>query len=179
MHTKPQRILVLFSALIALLALTTGLTLAKDGPLNLRAPQAPVGAGTSTALSTGFTYQGQLTDGCTPAEGSFDLQFELYDAETDGNLIGTVAQEDVAVAEGLFTVTLDFGPGAFDGQARWLAIGVRPGDETSVYTPLMPRQPLTAAPPWITPGLSASTHRSRSGPMAYPSSATKIGATII
>ena len=36
--------------------------------------------------------------------------------------------------------------GAFDGQARWLSIGVRPGDETGAYTLLALRQPLTAAP---------------------------------
>ena len=138
MHTKPLRLTFLILIVVTLLVLTTGLTLAKGKPLNLLAPQAPVGSG--------FTYQGQLTDGGVPAEGSYDLQFELYDAETDGNLIGTVALEDVSVTDGLFTVSLDFGTGAFDGQARWLAIGVRPGDETGAYTPLTPRQPLAAAP---------------------------------
>ncbi|GIV94152.1 MAG: hypothetical protein WHS83_06470 [Chloroflexus sp.] len=51
----------------------------------------------------------------------------------------------MTVSNGLFTVTLDFGPGAFTGDARWLQIAVRcTGD--SGYTALTPRQPLTAAP---------------------------------
>ncbi len=138
MNTKSHRFTLLIIIVAALLALTAGLTLAKDGPLNLLAPQAPVG--------TGFTYQGQLTDGGSPAAGSFDFQFDLYDVEADGTLLGTVTLEDVAVTDGLFTVTLDFGAGAFDGDARWLAISVRPGSETGDFTALTPRQALTAAP---------------------------------
>ena len=53
---------------------------------------------------------------------------------------------DVAIANGLFTVTLDFGASAFDGNARWLEIAARPGASTGAYTPLTPRQPLNATP---------------------------------
>jgi hypothetical protein len=50
------------------------------------------------------------------------------------------------VSNGLFTIPdLDFGSGAFNGEARWLAIAVQcPGD--SGYTALSPRQALTPAP---------------------------------
>jgi len=30
--------------------------------------------------TSGFTYQGRLTDGGTPANGNYDLQFVLFDA---------------------------------------------------------------------------------------------------
>jgi hypothetical protein len=56
---------------------------------------------------------------------------------------------NVTVAGGRFTVVLNaagqFGARAFDGSARWLAIGVRCPD-SGPYTPLSPRQALTAAP---------------------------------
>ena len=49
------------------------------------------------------------------------------------------------VTNGLFTVTLDFGTAAFQGDARWLQIAVRPTGGGS-YTTLAPRQALTATP---------------------------------
>ncbi|MDQ7029822.1 MAG: hypothetical protein Q9O62_08615 [Ardenticatenia bacterium] len=106
---------------------------------SIQAIAAPVG--------TAFTYQGRLTDGGSPANGAYDFQFKLYDAATGGSQVGsTVTKDDVAVSDGLFTVDLDFGSGAFDGNARWLEIGVRPGGSTGAYTTLSPRQALTATP---------------------------------
>jgi len=52
----------------------------------------------------------------------------------------------VAVSGGLFTVKLNFGSGVLTGDARWLEIGVRPGDSGGAYTPLDPRQELTPSP---------------------------------
>lgn len=101
-------------------------------------PQAPLG--------TGFTYQGYLTDGEGPADGAYDFQFSLYSVEDGGSPLGTLTLGDQAVTGGYFTVLLDFGAGMFDGSARWLAIGVRGGAETGDYTPLDPRQALSAAP---------------------------------
>ncbi|MDQ7029064.1 MAG: tail fiber domain-containing protein [Ardenticatenia bacterium] len=98
-------------------------------------------------LGTAFTYQGRLTDGGSPASGSYDFQFALYDAASGGAQVGsTVTLDDVTVSDGVFTVQLDFGSIAFDGNARWLEIGVRPGNSTNSYTTLTPRQALTAVP---------------------------------
>ena len=36
------------------------------------------------AQGTAFTYQGQLKEGASPANGSYDLQFSLYDDLTKG-----------------------------------------------------------------------------------------------
>ena len=81
-------------------------------------------------VGSAFTYQGRLTDGGAPASGVYDLEFQLFDASAGGSQIGsTQLKDDVSVAEGFFTVTLDFGAAAFAGNARWLSIGVRPGVE--------------------------------------------------
>ncbi|MGC1378937.1 MAG: hypothetical protein WA821_22095, partial [Anaerolineales bacterium] len=99
-----------------------------------------------SALGTGFTYQGKLTDGGAPANGAYDLEFKLYDDLNTGSQVGSaVTLDDVTVANGLFTVQLDFGD-VFDGAALYLEIGVRPGGSVSAYTTLTPRQPLSATP---------------------------------
>lgn len=97
-------------------------------------------------LGTGFTYQGRLTDGGAPANGTCDFEFKLYDDPTGGAQIGpTLTKDEVTVSDGLFTVMLDFGA-IFDGTALYLEIAVRPGSDTGAYTTLTPRQPLTTAP---------------------------------
>jgi hypothetical protein len=98
------------------------------------------------AQTTAFTYQGRLTDGGTPANGTYDLQFTLYNASSAA--IGSpLAREDVTVTNGVFTVQLDFGASVFtNGQASTLEIGVRPGAATGAFTILSPRQPITATP---------------------------------
>jgi hypothetical protein len=100
----------------------------------------------ATALGTGFTYQGQLQTGGTPVSGNCDMAFRLYDADSAGVQVGGAITTTVAVAGGLFTVPLDFGAGVFTGAARWLAISVRCPAGSGSFTPLTPRQSLTAAP---------------------------------
>jgi hypothetical protein len=46
------------------------------------------------------------------------------------------------VANGLFTVTLDFGSGVFISSDRWLEISVRTNG-VGAFTTLTPRQPIT------------------------------------
>lgn len=105
--------------------------------------------GTATALAQGgttFTYQGQLLDGGSPANSSFDFEFKLFNSASGGGQVGsTITQQDVVVNGGVFTTQLDFGS-ILDGTALWLDIGVRPGASTGSFTTLSPRQPLTAAP---------------------------------
>ena len=100
-----------------------------------------------TALSTTFTYQGRLTDAGSPANGTYDMRFILYDAESGGAQVGgTVNKEDVIVTNGLFSVELDFGATALNGDARWVEIAVRPGTSAAAHTVLSPRQPVSPAP---------------------------------
>jgi hypothetical protein len=71
------------------------------------------------AAGTAFTYQGRLRDGGTAVTGTYDFEFKLFDAATDGNQVGaTLTLDDVSVANGLFTVLLDFGASAFPGADR-------------------------------------------------------------
>src|SRR5262245_35546890 len=98
-------------------------------------------------LGSAFTHQGRLTDGGSPAAGPYDLRCILYDASAGGTQVGPIVTlEDVAVADGLFTIPLDFGAGAFRGSARWLEIAVRPGTSTGAYTVVGARQELKPAP---------------------------------
>jgi len=100
-------------------------------------------------LGTAFTYQGRLNDGGTPANGNYDFWFKAYDAATGGTQQGvTVTPAALPVSNGLFTVTLDFGPGVFTGGPRWLDIWVHnsANSPNAGWTSLSPRQPLTPAP---------------------------------
>lgn len=98
------------------------------------------------AQTTAFTYQGRLTDNTLPANGSYDFQFKLFDALAAGAQVGgTLSPTNVAVANGIFTVTLDFGAPVFPGANRWLDISVRLAGG-GAFTPLTPRQPITSTP---------------------------------
>src|SRR5438132_5153828 len=79
------------------------------------------------AQGSGFTYQGRLTDGGTAANGNYDLQFGLFDSLSGGAQVGsTQTLNTVAVSNGVFTVSLDFGANALTGANRFLEISARP-----------------------------------------------------
>lgn len=99
------------------------------------------------AQGTAFTFQGRLTDSGAPANGLYDFQFALRDALTAGNAVGTpLTLNPVGVTNGLFSVTLDFGAGVFNGSARWIEIGARTNGSVSAYTVLTPRTPVAPVP---------------------------------
>jgi hypothetical protein len=77
--------------------------------------------------TTAVTYQGQLRDGGTNANGTYTMVFKLYDSLSGGNQIGSPVTTNPTLANGLFAVNLDFGAGAFNGSARWLDITVSNG----------------------------------------------------
>lgn len=105
-------------------------------------------------VSSAFVYHGSLIDDGTAVTGDCDLVFTLWDAASGPGdtqigltLVFDSSTTPIALDGGTFTVSLDFGPGAFNGEARWLQIDVcclspcSPG-----YTMLDPRQQLKAAP---------------------------------
>jgi hypothetical protein len=95
---------------------------------------------------TGFTYQGRLNDNGQPANGIYDFQFRLYDAETGGTQVPVIpVSAGVAVTNGLFTTGMDFGEDVFDGTTYWLEIAVQAHNGGGFVT-LSPRQLITPAP---------------------------------
>jgi hypothetical protein len=95
---------------------------------------------------TAFTYQGRLDYGGVPASGIYDLRFAVNDSLNGGNVRGLLTNSAVAVSNGLFTTTLDFGLGVFNGGPRWLELAVRSNGSAAAFTPLNPRQAITATP---------------------------------
>jgi hypothetical protein len=131
-----------YLVVVGVMVLTFGLggTLVAQGtePPRLDAPQADLG--------TAITHQGQLRKVGGAVNGNCAMLFRLFDAVSGGAQIGSPILETlVPVTNGLFTVDLDFGKNAFNGEARWLEISVKCGSETTLST-LTPRQALTPAP---------------------------------
>ena len=102
-----------------------------------------IGAASSRAQNTVFTYQGRLNLNGTPANGLYDLSFGLYATNSGGSPIGSVLTNvAVPVANGLFTTALQFDT-SFSGASYWLDISVRPNGG-GTFSELSPRQ-------WVTP----------------------------
>jgi len=66
--------------------------------------------GMAAAQSTEFTYQGRLLFGDVPANGSYDFEFALFDADSGGDQLGNAFPlSAVSVNNGVFFVLFDFG----------------------------------------------------------------------
>ena len=98
----------------------------------------------SAQQTTAFTYQGQLHDGGTNANGNYTMIFALYDSASAGNQIGSPVTTTPTLANGLFTVNLDFGNVFTNGSARWLDITVQSG--TNAAETLTPRVQILPSP---------------------------------
>src|SRR5262249_38493291 len=104
--------------------------------------------GTSRAQTAAFTYQGNLIYDGVIANGSYDLQFRLYDQLTGGSLQGspdTVTVSNLSVISAVFTAELNSGASASDSSVRFLEISVRPAGSGS-FTTLWQRQQITSPP---------------------------------
>lgn len=100
----------------------------------------------AASVGTAFTYQGRLLDSGDAANGSYDLQFSLFDEAAAGVQVGpTLTNAAVEVTNGLFAVVLDFGPDAFTTGARWLEVAVQT-DKGGSLTVLKPRQRINSTP---------------------------------
>lgn len=142
------RTIILSVILIVLAALAiSGAALSQEGT-GLPPILAPASA---DALSSGFTYQGQLEKSGQLLNGSCDFQFSLYSALTEGTKLGnTQTIGNVTLKNGRFTIVLnaggEFGSSAFNGDNRWLQVAVRCPAGSGTYVTLNPRQQLTAIP---------------------------------
>jgi hypothetical protein len=108
--------------------------------------------GAVAAQTTALTYQGRLKNGGEPAAGLHDFRFRLFDAAQGGSQLGsTQCLNNAAVADGLFTASVDFGQQFGSPDERYLEIQVREDSGLGCgngagFVTLTPRQPLTAAP---------------------------------
>ncbi|HUA65287.1 MAG TPA: tail fiber domain-containing protein [Alphaproteobacteria bacterium] len=98
------------------------------------------------AQGTVFSYQGQLESKGNPANGTYNLQFTLYNnsAGSGTAVAGPVTDNGILVTNGLFTVELDFG-GVWNSATNWLQIGVETNGATPFAT-LTPLQKVTPIP---------------------------------
>jgi hypothetical protein len=120
------------------IGISVGLVLAVGGAVNGAA-----------ALSSAFTYQGQINKNGAPANGTCDFSFGLYDAALGGSLVGGQISYGVSVSNGLFSVLLDLNPGVniFNGADRWLEIVTRcPAGSGAWSGALTPREQIAATP---------------------------------
>lgn len=107
---------------------------------------------TATAQSTAFTYQGRLKNAGQVAAGPYDFRFTLFNAAVGGVVVAPPqCVENLAVTEGLFTTTIDFGQVFVTTAELFIQIearadtGLNCSDATGLVV-LSPRQPVTAAP---------------------------------
>ncbi len=126
-------------------------------------------------LTTAFTYQGQLNNAGTPANGLYDFHFRLYDSPSAGTQVGpTICVNNLSVTNGGSTPTLYFGA-HLTAHQRFFRFAVRQdtGQDCSVstgFTLLSPRQQLTAEPY----ALWAKTASSLSAPDGAPANAVYV-----
>ena len=143
-----KRTFFLLSVML-MLTLAAGMSLAQG-------PQPPVGQSGSDAaspqasVSSGFTYQGWLTDGSgSPIDDTCSLDFTMWEAENGGSVVGHQLVTGVEVIDGYLAVLLnsgdEFGEDAFTGEARWLKIGVKCSADAD-WSFLSGRQLLSATP---------------------------------
>ena len=120
----------------------------------------------------------------SPATGTYELEFKLFDAASGGIqqpqpaplTVQLTGAQAVAVNNGVFTVQLDFGANAFPGAARYLELGVRHVGEAA-FTTLSPRQQI-AATPYALRSVSATTAVNFSGSLSGDVTGTQ-SATVV
>ncbi len=116
-------------------ALSFGLWLCNCGLQGSQTPTTSVSGSVNTAVANAtasaatpdsISYQGRLSDGGSPASGSYDFQFTLKDAASAGNSVGEAIKQTLTVQNGVFSASLAWGPTVFTGAARWIEVRVRP-----------------------------------------------------
>lgn len=96
-----------------------------------QASEIAVKAQSAVSFGTSFSYQGQLSDNGTAANGNYDFQFQFLGVN-DNVLtpIKLVEVMNVSVVNGLFNTQIDAGPDFFNGEQRLMLVSVRQVGET-------------------------------------------------
>ena len=125
-------------------------------------------------VGTAFTYGGRLLDsanGNSPANGVYELQFQLFNSFINGTAVGQpYAVPPTAVTNGIFSVQVDFGADAFaPDEERWLEIAARKAGTGLPFETFTTRQRLTPVPYALhalsVPGVSGGAGLQLGGPL--------------
>lgn len=82
-----------------------------------------------------------------PSNGMYSMQFQLFDSPTNGNVVSGVLTQQVNVANGLFSVPLDFGANSFHPPSPcYLDVAISTPGSTGGVVHLAPRLTLGMAP---------------------------------
>jgi hypothetical protein len=93
----------------------------------------------NATVSAAISYQGVLTDpGGNRLSGSYDLEFTFWSLSWGGAPLGpAVNRMGQAIANGLYSTSLEVNPDLISGQELWLQIAVR--ESGGSWQPLSPR----------------------------------------
>ncbi len=105
-----------------------------------------VTASTTFAQTTAFTYQGKLTNNGTPATGTYEMRFTLFDMPGGFEFGTPKIISNIVATNGVFTVVIPIGDWSFDQSDRYMEIAVRPQGNVNPFTVLAPLQQITNSP---------------------------------
>jgi hypothetical protein len=95
--------------------------------------------------ATSILYQGRLADNGTPANGPFDMTFQVFNASTGGTALTTaIFVPRVQVTNGVFSTLVNIPPSVWNAGRTYLECAV--GFPVTVPIVLSPRQPVQPTP---------------------------------
>lgn len=94
-----------------------------------------------------YTIQGFLKDGGIPANGNYDISYNLYDTDTSTTIVGGNNHLNVPVVNGVFSFTEPgYSEFMMPGRTLWIEFGFKPAFSQQPYTILAPRQRMGYVP---------------------------------
>ncbi len=124
---------------VILIAVIVCASLAGAAVAQSSGPSAP-----DVAVTTKFTYQGQIKRNDVLFNGACNMRFTLWDAAAAGvQQASYTVPAPVTVNEGVFAVEVDFGA-QFRGEARWIQTETQCADDVNYQN--LPRVALNPAP---------------------------------
>ncbi len=123
---------------VSVIVLAVGSVAEASGPLGFGSTPVLAAEAASVRVEAIITR-----DDGEEVNGTFDIQFRLYDSESEGDKVGrTATSSEVPIADGLLVAAPDFGPRALGGQARWLEVSIKPSTDGGPFKTLTPRLPV-------------------------------------
>ena len=102
-----------------------------------------------TAVGSGFSYQGELLDNGSPANGDYDMTFIAFETELATLPLATVFTFSNPVTNGLFNISnIDFETNdeIYFGDEIWIEIQIKKSSDTGILETLTSRQRINSVP---------------------------------